>query len=268
MRPENFAAGDTACRLEQGQRPQRTEQQPGGDADGEGGAPAEQLAQAQTGGDEGAELGVARDEISLMANRGGEDGSSDRGDATDESTAGGDTASALAAGCPVIVKGHPGHPGTGELVARLRVLTRPVAAEDASIVTVGPLKLDPASRTATVAGEPLRLVGKVFDLALELGRNQGRAMSRQELLRAVWGPDFGGYERTLDVHIHRTRHLPQQVHGPLAELEQPRAEHGFPVRSEVDAGADRPPGQQGESKERDAGGDELASRAGVARQRA
>ncbi|TXH45551.1 MAG: response regulator transcription factor [Actinobacteria bacterium] len=97
--------------------------------------------------------------------------------------------------------------GTGELVARLRVLTRPVAAEDASIVTVGPLKLDPASRTATVAGEPLRLVGKVFDLALELGRNQGRAMSRQELLRAVWGPDFGGYERTLDVHIHRLRRL-------------------------------------------------------------
>ena len=50
--------------------------------------------------------------------------------------------------------------GTGELVARLRVLTRPVAAEDASIVTVGPLKLDPASRTATVAGSRCALSAK------------------------------------------------------------------------------------------------------------
>ena len=43
------------------------------------------------------------------------------------SVAGGDTASALAAGCPVVVKGHPAHPGTGELVARVRALLRRTA---------------------------------------------------------------------------------------------------------------------------------------------
>lgn len=94
---------------------------------------------------------------------------------------------------------------TGELVARLRALTRAQTRDDASAVTAGALRLHPGERTATIDGEPVHLVGKLFDLALELARNPGRAMSRSELIAAVWGSDFDGYERTLDVHVHRLR---------------------------------------------------------------
>ncbi|MFM2438286.1 MAG: hypothetical protein RLZ55_1105 [Actinomycetota bacterium] len=97
--------------------------------------------------------------------------------------------------------------GTGELVARLRVLTRAQHPEQSPVVTAGSLHLDPLDRSATIAGEPVHLVGKLFDLALELARSPGRAIPRQELLKAVWGTDFDGYERTLDVHVHRLRKL-------------------------------------------------------------
>jgi DNA-binding response OmpR family regulator len=93
-----------------------------------------------------------------------------------------------------------------ELIARLRALLRrsqPVKS-DASI-TRGTLKLESHSREATVAGVRLTLTPREFDLLVFLARHPGRVVSRDELLRKVWGYDYVGETRTVDVHVRRLR---------------------------------------------------------------
>jgi two-component system response regulator ResD len=95
-----------------------------------------------------------------------------------------------------------------ELVARVKGILRrsgtPVACERPTL-TFGRLEIDERAREARVDGNDVRLKPREFALLLELAGNPGVALSRERLLQKVWGFDFNGDERTVDVHVHRLR---------------------------------------------------------------
>ncbi|MCL5736655.1 MAG: response regulator transcription factor [Actinobacteria bacterium] len=96
----------------------------------------------------------------------------------------------------------------GELVARARaVLRRAGALEDSSpsVQRAGDIELLPEERTARVAGVPLDLTRKEFELLHYLLVNRGLALSRERLLEEVWGYRYYGEARTVDVHVGQLR---------------------------------------------------------------
>lgn len=96
--------------------------------------------------------------------------------------------------------------GMMELVSRVRALLRRApewsedAGEDAPIVA-GPLSVSIAKREVLCAGEQLALTMREFDLLAYLAQNAGDVVSRDTLLRNVWGWDFTGGSRTVDMHV-------------------------------------------------------------------
>ena len=93
-----------------------------------------------------------------------------------------------------------------EAVARVKaVLRRSDRAEDADALPDEPLRVDIAARQATLDGRALALTRKEFDLLVELIRRRGRVLTRERLLEMVWGYDFPGETRTVDVHVRRLR---------------------------------------------------------------
>jgi len=93
-----------------------------------------------------------------------------------------------------------------ELVARLRALLRRARPERGpEAIEAGALRMDPLAREASPAGRKLVLTPREFDLLSFLARHPGRVVSREELLRKVWGYDYVGETRTVDVHIRRLR---------------------------------------------------------------
>jgi two-component system alkaline phosphatase synthesis response regulator PhoP len=93
-----------------------------------------------------------------------------------------------------------------ELVARLRAILRrskPGLAVD--VIEVGDLRIDHGAREVSHRGEKLSMTRREFELLAYLAHNAGRVYSREELLRKVWGYDFVGETRTVDVHIRRLR---------------------------------------------------------------
>jgi DNA-binding response OmpR family regulator len=93
-----------------------------------------------------------------------------------------------------------------ELVARLRALLRRAHPDRAAAVVVaGSLLVDPVAREASHEGKALVLTPREFDLLAFLASRPGRVFSREELLRKVWGYDFIGETRTVDVHVRRLR---------------------------------------------------------------
>ena len=74
-----------------------------------------------------------------------------------------------------------------------------------SILQFGRLEIDEAAREARVDGVDVKLKPREFSLLLTLASNPGVALSRQTLLERVWGFDFDGDERTVDVHVRRVR---------------------------------------------------------------
>jgi len=102
-----------------------------------------------------------------------------------------------------------------ELLARVKALLRRVrllreeaataaAAPDAAL-TVGDLAVRPAERTASVRGRPLTLKPREYDLLEYLVRHRRLALSRDQLLQEVWGWDYAGGSRTVDVHVRWLR---------------------------------------------------------------
>jgi DNA-binding response OmpR family regulator len=90
-----------------------------------------------------------------------------------------------------------------ELVARVKAVLRRTQRsldEDVTIDT-GDLHIDPARREVTVAGRPVQLRAKEFDLLLALAQEQGRVLTREALLTRVWDYSYVGDSRTVDVHI-------------------------------------------------------------------
>jgi two-component system alkaline phosphatase synthesis response regulator PhoP len=94
-----------------------------------------------------------------------------------------------------------------ELVARVKAILRRSerAPRRDGPIHVGDLSIDPASRDVRVAGEVVDLRAKEFDLLLALVENRGIVLSREQLLNMVWGYDFYGQTRTVDVHVAHLR---------------------------------------------------------------
>ncbi len=95
-----------------------------------------------------------------------------------------------------------------ELVARVEAIVRRGRAapqEETVFALAGGVRLDVAGRTASVDGSAVALTGRELDLLAFLARNRCLALSRRQLIDGVWGPDFDGDERTVDVHVRQLR---------------------------------------------------------------
>jgi DNA-binding response OmpR family regulator len=97
--------------------------------------------------------------------------------------------------------------GPAELEARLRlsVERRAQHVGPDSVTHVGELTVDEATYTARLRGRPLDLTYKEFELLKFLAQHPGRVFSRAQLLQEVWGYDYYGGTRTVDVHVRRLR---------------------------------------------------------------
>jgi DNA-binding response OmpR family regulator len=95
-----------------------------------------------------------------------------------------------------------------ELIARIRaMLRRPraAAADEAQILVVGGLTLDPEARTVAVDGDAIELTRTEFDLIAAMVARPKAAMTRRQLIDAVWGPNWFGDEHVVDVHVGHLR---------------------------------------------------------------
>lgn len=96
--------------------------------------------------------------------------------------------------------------GIMELVARVRaVLRRAVTLDEAAVMTAGPVALDVERHKVMVGGDEIALTFKEFELLQFLMRNRGIALSREKLMSNVWGTEFEGESRTVDMHIKTLR---------------------------------------------------------------
>jgi len=97
---------------------------------------------------------------------------------------------------------------TRELMARIKAVLRRAAREPAvpgRVLEGAGVRLDPERFEATVRGEAVHLPRKEFELLELLMENAGRVLTRETLIDQIWGPDYFGDTRTLDVHIKRLR---------------------------------------------------------------
>uniref|UniRef100_A0A832I5E2 Response regulator transcription factor n=1 Tax=Eiseniibacteriota bacterium TaxID=2212470 RepID=A0A832I5E2_UNCEI len=93
-----------------------------------------------------------------------------------------------------------------ELIARLQALLRRARpTREPAVLEVGDLRVDTSSREASFRGRALSLTPREFDLLAFFAHHPGRVLSREELLRKVWGYDYLGETRTVDVHVRRLR---------------------------------------------------------------
>ena len=101
--------------------------------------------------------------------------------------------------------------GLRELIARIRAVLRRVANEgdepavDEDVLEVGDVRLDASRRELTVRGELVPIPRKEFELLEALMSRAGRVVTRESLLDQVWGLDYVGDTKTLDVHVKRLR---------------------------------------------------------------
>lgn len=102
-----------------------------------------------------------------------------------------------------------------ELVARVKAIlrrTEPRRAEPAGPVRIADVTIDPARRTVHAGDEEIVLRTKEFDLLMVLAENEGIVLSREKLLDLVWGFDFYGQTRTVDVHVAHLRNKLERSH--------------------------------------------------------
>jgi DNA-binding response OmpR family regulator len=99
---------------------------------------------------------------------------------------------------------RPGAPAA-ELRVRIALLVRRGAGVTGQVIRLGPLAIDTDSFRVNADGVPLDLTFKEFELLRFLAERPGRVCTRPALLREVWGYDFYGGTRTVDVHVRRLR---------------------------------------------------------------
>ena len=96
-----------------------------------------------------------------------------------------------------------------ELVARVKAILRRAgdagSPVDDGVLSATDVELNRASRTVTVGGEPVELTAREFDLLAALLAHPGVVLSRDRLLELVWGGEFAGGTRTVDVHVGQLR---------------------------------------------------------------
>jgi DNA-binding response OmpR family regulator len=101
--------------------------------------------------------------------------------------------------------------GPAEVEARLRLALGRITAQresadpEAHVIRSGEVTVDDATYTAKLGGRPLDLTFKEFELLKYLAQHPGRVFTRQQLLQEVWGYDYFGGTRTVDVHVRRLR---------------------------------------------------------------
>jgi DNA-binding response OmpR family regulator len=98
--------------------------------------------------------------------------------------------------------------GPAEVEARLKLATgrlNTTTRNDSTLIRAGELTIDPDTYAARVKGRPLDLTYKEFELLKFLTQHPGRVFTRDQLLREVWGYDYFGGTRTVDVHVRRLR---------------------------------------------------------------
>jgi DNA-binding response OmpR family regulator len=113
-----------------------------------------------------------------------------------------DRVRAFDGGCDDYV-GRPFH--YEELLARIRAVLRRVSPPAGDRLQVGELKIDRAARRVTVAGEVVVLAAKEYELLVKLAAEPARVLTKEQLLREVWGFRSLGRTRTLDSHASRLR---------------------------------------------------------------
>ena len=100
-----------------------------------------------------------------------------------------------------------------ELVARVKALLKRYRIATSQAVQVGELRMDRKTYEVTAYDRDLTLPRKEFELLFKLASYPGRTFSRDQLIEDIWGYDFEGNERTLDVHINRLRErFPEDKH--------------------------------------------------------
>ncbi|MFZ9751082.1 MAG: response regulator [Candidatus Nanopelagicales bacterium] len=95
-----------------------------------------------------------------------------------------------------------------ELIARIKAVLRragEVVENDSDVIEIGPIRIDVERHAVSVSGEPVKLPLKEFDLLLMLMRNAGRVLTRGQLIDRIWGSNYVGDTKTLDVHVKRLR---------------------------------------------------------------
>jgi len=107
----------------------------------------------------------------------------------------------------------------GELVARVAALLRATPAAGAAL-EFGRIRLDPERHVVTVDGAEVKLTAKEFLLLQYLMEHRGRLVSRDALLRDVWGYQFTGGTRTVDVHVRRLREKIPLLSDAIATIKQ------------------------------------------------
>ena len=94
--------------------------------------------------------------------------------------------------------------GTMELISRIKALLRRTKTDD-RVYTAGGVVLNPKSHTVNVDGKPVSLTLKEFEMLCLMLKNRGTVFSRDRLLEEIWGYDYDGENRTVDVHIKTLR---------------------------------------------------------------
>lgn len=104
---------------------------------------------------------------------------------------------------------------SAELIMRVKALLRRYKIPHAETLHIGKLAIDNSSHTIYVDGERAEEIApKEFEVLYKLARSQGKIISRNEFIKDIWGYDFEGNERTLDVHINRLRErFPTEQYG-------------------------------------------------------
>lgn len=92
-----------------------------------------------------------------------------------------------------------------ELLLRIRALLKRYRIASSQIVAIGTLIVDSTSNTITMNGEHMTIPLREFELLFKLASFPGKTQSRNQLIEDLWGFDFDGNERTLDVHVGRLR---------------------------------------------------------------
>ncbi len=103
--------------------------------------------------------------------------------------------------------------GIHELMARIKAVLRrstggmiqPEKKDDSNLITIHDVVIDKERRTVSVGDRPIELSLKEFELLYLLAKNQGIVYSRDRLLEKIWGYDFEGETRTVDVHVSNLR---------------------------------------------------------------
>jgi DNA-binding response OmpR family regulator len=126
---------------------------------------------------------------------------------------------------------------TRQLEARLRAVLRRTTEESGGVaIVVGALRVDPATREASIEDRNLRLTRKEFDMLYFLAVRAGRVVSKRQLLAEVWDQPYGGSDKTVDVHLSWLR---RKLGESATEPRYVRTVHGVGVRLvDPEAGGD------------------------------